>query len=227
MEDCYHRGNRGHATQMRISSKPFQQFAQALFEDKDAMNNYVAGIEAVGVPRIFYCQWLPESTESDKQTKEIIIKNYPNCCFNHRVGLPTRKFETDNATPENIEVPLTGTNRRQIENYDNNKKYSEDKCRGSGTTELLTIRKMIFKYAVMNILKNRKCVIVPGTSGKLAMEISTRIKAVCDRIPQVYLKIPTSRHPMEFLFKSGGRINLTSATADAIRGWGKRGGHHT
>lgn len=168
----------------------------------------------IGVPRIFYCGWI-----ENKKDRKTIQKQYPNCCFNHRVGLPTRKWEGDDEKPEEIPVPLTPTNKRQIENYNKHKKYSENKCRGSGTTEILTIRWMIFKYGVLNETPNRKCVIVPGTSGKLTVEISTRIKAICDKIPQIYDRIPTSQKPMEFQFVKGGRIVLTSATADAIRGW--------
>jgi hypothetical protein len=199
---------------MRLSSKPFKQFAETYFEGKNAIHNYISGMQDIGIPRIFYCEWIED--EKDKKT---IQKNYPNCCFNHRIGLPTRKWEGDAEEPEEIPVPLTGTNRRQIENYNKYKKYSENKCRGSGTTEILTIRWMIFKYGVLNEMANRKCVIVPGTSGKLTLEISTRIKAICDKIPQIYDTIPTSIRPMDFSFKTGGRIVLTSATADAIRGW--------
>lgn len=171
-------------------------------------------MQEIGIPKIFYCEWI----ENKKDRKEIQT-HYPNCCFNHRIGLPTRKWEGDDEQPEEIPVPLTPTNKRQIENYLKHKKYSENKCRGSGTTEILTIRWMIFKYGVLNITPNRKCVIVPGTSGKLTMEISTRIKAICDKIPQIYDRIPTSIRPMEFSFNTGGRIVLTSATPDAIRGW--------
>lgn len=199
---------------MRLSSKPFKQFAEIYFEGKNAIHNYITGMQEIGIPKIFYCEWI-----DDKKDREIIQKNYPNCCFNHRVGLPTRKWEGDEEKAEDIPVPLTPTNRRQIENYNKYKKYSENKCRGSGTTEILTIRWMIFKYAVLNITPNRKCVIVPGTSGKLTVEISTRIKAICDKIPQIYERVPTSNKPMEFAFRTRGRIVLTSATADAIRGW--------
>ena len=204
---------------MRLSSKSFKQFAEVYFEGKNAIHNYTMGVNEIGIPKIFYCEWLPNVKKQDKKDKITIQKNYPNCCFNHRIGLPTRKWEGDEKQIEEIPVPLTPTNRRQIENYLKHKKYSENKCRGSGTTEILTIRWMIFKYAVLNITPNRKCVIVPGTSGKLTVEISTRIKAICDKIPQIYDKIPTSQRPMEFQFKTGGRIVLTSATADAIRGW--------
>lgn len=199
---------------MRLSSKPFRIFADTYFEGKNAIHNYISGMQEIGIPKIFYCEWI-----EDKKDREEIKTHYPNCCFNHRIGLPTRKWEGDEEQPEEIVVPLTQTNRRQIENYIKHKKYSENKCRGSGTTEILTIRWMIFKYAVLNITPNRKCVIVPGTSGKLTMEISTRIKAICDKIPQIYDRIPTSLRPTEFSFNTGGRIVLTSATADAIRGW--------
>ena len=171
-------------------------------------------LATVPIPTIFYCEWI-----NKKKERVAAQKNYPNCCFNHRVGLPTRKWEGDEEKLEEILVPLTPTNKRQIENYERHKKYSENKCRGSGTTEILTIRYMIFKYAVLNTTENRKCVIVPGTSAKLTMEISTRIKSICDKIPQIYGKIPISNKPTEFHFRSGGRIVLTSATADAIRGW--------
>ncbi len=204
---------------MRLSSKPFKQFAETYFEGKNAIHNYLSGMQEIGIPRIFYCEWLPAKTTQEKKDKRTIKKNYPNCCFNHRVGLPTRKWEGDDETPEDIVVPLTPTNRRQIENYERHKKYSENKCRGSGMTEILTIRWMIFKYAVLNTTTNRKCVIIPGTSGKLTVEISTRIKAICDKIPQIYDRIPTSQRPVDFLFTTGGRIVLTSATPDAIRGW--------
>lgn len=204
---------------MRLSSKTFKNFAETFFEGKDAIHNYISGINQTGIPKIFYCEWLPEKSKQQKKDKGIIQKNFPNCCFNHRVGLPTRKWEGDTEKVEEIPVPLTPTNKRQIENYEKHKKYSENKCRGSGTTEILTIRWMIFKYAVLNTTTNRKCVIVPGTSGKLTVEISTRIKAICDKIPQIYEKIPNAARPMEFSFATGGRIVLTSATADAIRGW--------
>jgi len=199
---------------MRLSSKKFKGFSETYFEGKNAVQNYISGMQEIGVPRIFYCHWI-----ENKKDRIAIQKHYPNCCFNHRVGLPTRKWEGDDESPEEIPVPLTATNRRQIENYQNHKKYSENKCRGSGMTEILTIRWMIFKYGVLNVTQNRKCVIVPGTSGKLSQEISVRIKSICDKIPQIYERIPASNKPVEFPFATGGKIVLTSATPDAIRGW--------
>lgn len=204
---------------MRLSSKPFKTFADTYFEGKNAIHNYIAGMQQIGIPRIFYCEWLDETTPRERKEKEIVKSHYPNCCFNHRVGLPTRKWEGDVEKPEEIPVPLTHHNKRMMDHYHKHKKYSMNKCRGSGASEILTIRYMIFKYAVLNEGENRKCMILPGTSSKLSHELSTRIKAICDKIPQVYDKIPTSLHPVEFQFKTGGRIMLMPATADAIRGF--------
>ena len=161
-----------------------------------------------------------------KTDKELKDDTNGQCCFNHRVGLPTRKWETDEGSSETIPVELTPFNFRMMKNYFLHRKYSQNKCRGSGASEILTIRYMIFKYAVLAKEKNRKCIILPGTSSKLSDEFSTRIKAVCDKIPQIYRRIPTSDKPKEFRFKKGGRIILTSATPDADRGFENVGDIH-
>ena len=152
--------------------------------------------------------------------KELIDDPEGRCCFNHRVGLPTRKWESDEGNTEVVIVELTHFNHRMMKNYFKHRKYSKNKCRGDGTTEILTIRWNVFKYGVLHNVKNRKCVILPGTSSKLTNEISTRIKALCDKIPQIYKHgIPNSEAPTKFYFKTGGRIELTSATPDADRGY--------
>jgi len=134
--------------------------------------------------------------------------------------MPTRKWESDIGKTEVIVVELTHFNRRMMENYHKHRKYSKNKCRGDGTTEILTVRWNIFKYGVLDTVKNRKCVIMPGTSSKLSNEISTRIKAICDKIPQIYkYGIPNAEAPLKFHFATGGRIELTSATPDADRGY--------
>lgn len=185
--------------------------------------------DLVPIPHRFYCHWmLPgDQKQFDSKThKELINDKEGRCCFNHRVGLPTRKWETDTATVDTIPVELTHFNLRMMRNYFRHRKYSQNKCRGSGASEILTIRYMIFKYAVLTTEKNRKCIILPGTSQKLSNEFSTRIKTICDRIPQIYKKIPTSDKPVEFMFKTGGRIILTSATPDADRGFENVGDIH-
>jgi hypothetical protein len=162
----------------------------------------------------------------DEKGKELKNDKDGQCCFNHRVGLPTRKWETDVGSTETIPVELTAFNFRMMKNYFLHRKYSQNKCRGSGASEILTIRYMVFKYAVLTTEKNRKCIVLPGTSSKLSDEFSTRYKAICDRIPQVYRRVPTSEKPKEFIFKTGGRIILTSATPDADRGFENVGDIH-
>lgn len=175
------------------------------------------------IPKRFYCHWkLPGDEIQYGKNKKEIIDDFKDgqCCFNHRVGMPTRKWESDVGTVEVVVVELTPFNRRMMENYFKHRKYSKNKCRGDGTTEILTVRWNVFKYGVLANVKNRKCVIMPGTSSKLSNEISTRIKALCDRIPQIYKNgIPNSAAPLKFLFKTNGRIELTSATPDASRGY--------
>jgi len=179
------------------------------------------------IPQRFYCHWLlpNDVIQYDKNGKEIVDDLVTGqCCFNHRVGLPLRKWEKDDGTVEEIPVELTHFNRRMMLNYFKHRKYSKNKCRGDGTTEILTVRWNIFKYGVMNLTKNRKGVIMPGTSSKLSNEISTRIKALCDKIPQIYKDgIPNADAPTKFNFKTDGRIELTSATPDATRGYENTG----
>ncbi len=186
---------------------------------------YVISIkkDQLSIPKRFYCHWkLPvDEIQYDKNGKEI-VDDYKEgqCCFNHRVGLPTRKWESDVGKTEVIVVELTHFNRRMMKNYFRHRKYSKNKCRGDGTTEILTVRWNIFKYGVLDNVKNRKGIIMPGTSSKLTNEISTRIKALCDKIPQIYMQgIPNSIAPAKFHFKTGGRLELTSATPDADRGY--------
>jgi len=184
--------------------------------------------DSVAVPRRFYCHWmLPgDKIQYDEKGKELKNDKDGQCCFNHRIGLPTRKWETDIGISETIPVELTSFNFRMMKNYFLHRKYSQNKARGSGASEILTIRYMIYKYAIIVNERNRKCIILPGTSSKLSDEFSTRIKAICDRIPQIYRRIPTSDKPKDFRFKSGGRIILTSATPDADRGFENVGDIH-
>lgn len=189
----------------------------------DTQYTIIAKKDLLPIPKRFYCGWkLPgDIIQYDENNKEI-IRDYEKgqCCFNHRVGLPTRKWESDAGKTEVITVELTHFNHRMMKNYFRHRKYSKNKCRGDGTTEILTVRWNVFKYGVLDNVKNRKGVILPGTSSKLSNEISTRIKVLCDRIPQIYLSgIPDSLAPHKFNFKTGGRIELTSATPDADRGY--------
>ena len=194
---------------------------ETLYEARTGLKYSFQKKDTLQIPRRFYCHWtLPNDEIQYKKGKELIDDPDRNCCFNHHVGLPTRKWETDQATTEVIPVPLTHFNYRMMRNYFKHRKYSQNKCRGSGASEILTIRYMIFKYGVMNNIPNHKCIIMPGTSSKLSNEFSVRIKEICDRIPQIYKDGvgPNSTAPKEFPFKKG-KIILTSATPDASRGF--------
>ena len=176
------------------------------------------------VPRRFWCHWLMpgDEVQYDGKGKEIQDDiGEGKCCFNHRIGLPTRKWESDEGKAEAVPVPLTRFNRRMMDNYHAHRKYSQNKCRGSGASEILTIRYMVYKYGVLPAGENRKCIIIPGTSSSLSSELGQRIKGVCDTIPHIYA-VDGSRgsiRPREFRFRTGGRIILTSATPDADRGF--------
>lgn len=177
--------------------------------------------EQAEIPHRFYCKWplLPGDSKQYRDGKELIEDPHGLCCFNCFIGLPTRKWEED-IGKEPIPVPLTNFNYRMIKNYFKHKKYSQNKCRGSGASEILTIRYMIYKYGVLPNTKNRKCIIMPGTSSKLSTEFSLRIKEICDRIPWIYANQNKKvLKPMDFDFATGGRILLTSATPDASRGF--------
>ena len=53
------------------------------------------GFKQIKFPLTFYCDWLPANNQSEKLWKEKVKKEFPNCCFNHRVGLPTLKYEDE------------------------------------------------------------------------------------------------------------------------------------
>ena len=206
---------------MEITNKQLDSASQQILHVK--AEDHANSSKQLAIPRRFWCHWkLPiDEIQYDEDGKELIDDPNNQCCFNHRVGLPTRKWETDVGTVEVIYVELTHFNRRMMQNYFKHRKNSKNKCRGDGTTEIKTVRWMVFKYGVMNTVKNHKCVIMPGTSSKLTNEISTRIKALCDKIPQIYLGgvTPKSLAPQKFEFATRGRIELTSATPDADRGY--------
>ncbi len=203
---------------MRPTQKLAKLSALTILGNDNPLLNHMEGMEAVGVPRIYYCDWLPEHSTEEFAVKEKIKSNYPNCCFNHMVGLPTIKFETDDENQESDPIELMGFNRRMLDNYHNHKRLSQNKCRGSGSSEMFTVRYMVFKYGVMNTIYNHKCLISAGTRLAAALEFSKRAKYLCDKIPQIYESIPINDAPETIRFKTGGRIIYLPANASAIRG---------
>jgi hypothetical protein len=172
------------------------------------------GLKHIELPTTFYCEWLPEATQTQRLRKEGIKKYYPNCCFNHKVGLPTLKYEDEEFESEGI--PLNNYEKRIIENYEKNLYYAQNKCRGAGATELKTVRHNAFKYC-LNEIPGRKCLVVAGINQDVANIMLGRIKELLDRIPEIYLIPPRSDTPHEIFLKGGGMILSIPARANALR----------
>mgnify|MGYP001592907939 CR=1 FL=1 len=187
------------------------------FETVTNIDGKITMARKLGYPEVFYCEWLPGTTKEELEAKIAQMEKYPKCCFNHVVGLPTIKFDDEGVESEPL--PLMGFSKRMLDAYLNNLKYSQNKCRGSASSEVISVRYMVFKYAFMNLITNHKAVILPGTSSKLSDEFSIRIKEICDKIPEFMSVIPDSPKPKEFNFKSTGRIILSPASVNAIRGF--------
>ena len=203
---------------MFLSRPQTRKFITQYLGNEDTVSRYLLGIKEVGVPRIFYCEWLPEGNAQERAIKKDIIGKAPNCCYNHRVGLPELKFEGDTDTVEPKRIPLMGFNQRMLNNYHSHKRLSQNKCRGSGSSEMLNVRWQTFKYAVLNKVQNHKCIVAAGTRQASAVEFLTRMKPLLDAIPSVYDEIPSTETPSQYKFKAGGRILAFPASPSAIRG---------
>ena len=197
---------------------------KALIESDNLADEILASVNGkqtmakrLGYPEIFYCEWMDDDTKEKLEKKIAQMELYPKCCFNHVIGLPTVKFDDEGIESEPL--PLMGFSKRMLDNYQKHLKYSQCKCRGSASSEVISIRWLVFKYAWMNLIPHHKAVILPGTSSKLADEFSIRIKELTDKIPEFMHIIPDSPKPKEFNFKSTGRIILSPASVNAIRGF--------
>jgi len=171
------------------------------------------------IPTLFYCGWLPNLTEEQIKIKKEVKSCYPYCCFNHLVGLPTIKYEDEYGTivGESQPVPLWPYEKEMIERYENTHYYAQNKCRGAGATEILTVRHMAYKY-ITTAIKDRKCLIITGTNQYAAKKIMYRIKNLCDKISFVYKSIPKSETPTEINFRNGMIIAIP-ANPDDIRSY--------
>ena len=171
------------------------------------------------IPALFYCGWLENQTEQQTQLKQQIQSCHPYCCFNHLVGLPTIKYEDEfgNVIDQSQPVPLWPYEKQMITRYDKTNYYAQNKCRGAGATELITVRYMAYKY-ITTPIKDRKCLIVAGTNLDAAKVIMHRIKEICDKIPFVYKVAPKSSNPAELYFKNGV-IMAIPANPDDIRSY--------
>ena len=175
-------------------------------KNKSALQKYP--IREVDIPDQFYCEWI-----TDPKLKADYQKRYPFCCWNHWFGLPTTKFDDDNKSEGN---PLNEYQKRIIENYASTNYYAQNKCRGAGTSELLTVRYNAFKYmSTKNV--GRKSLVIAGINVDLAKLLLHRIKVLCDIHPEVYRFPPKSDHPNQIYFAQGGSIWALPANPDSVR----------
>lgn len=192
----------------------YRTAADFIIREKEIFQTYeVKQVESI--PKIFYCEWLPENNSTEKLTKEKIKAKYPHCCFNHRVGLPTLKFDDGKQSEP---MPLNRYQQRILAIYNSTKKYGQNKTRGSGTSELKTVRWNLFKY-IHTRNRGRKALISAGISEDLSTVFMRRIKELCDRIPEVYLFEPKSDQPTEIFLRQGGILKAVPASANAIRSY--------
>lgn len=171
--------------------------------------------EVKAIPSLFYCGWLPESTDEERRIKIETLTLNPNCCFNHFIGLPTLKFE-DPETHEEYEsdpVPLYEYEHQIIHDVEKYQFYALNKSRGIGATELI-IRHILFR-AVFNTVPDRKWLVVAGIRMEHSREFLHRIKNLADKIPWIY-KVQPTEYPTN-LFVNESIIKALPADSRTIR----------
>lgn len=188
-------------------------------EEQLATQKQEVSEEKLFVPALFYCRWLPEKTEKEKKIKKSVQDCYPNCCFNHRVGMPTITYRDPDSGREWQSDPIefAGYEKSIIESLELVNYWASCKCRGAGESELITVRRMAYKYAVECRIPDRKCLISAGTSRSLADGFIYRIKQLTDKISFVYKIKPKTATPAELFFQFG-LIKSVPADEDAVRG---------
>lgn len=129
------------------------------------------------------------------------------------VGLPTKKFEDDT---DSGPTPLFSYQKRILNKYRESHYYAQNKCRGAGTSELLTVRWNAFKMMTAKSI-GRKSLVIAGVNLDQAKIFMNRIKTLCDKIPKCYLFEPRSEFPTQIFFKQGGSIWALPASVNAVR----------
>jgi hypothetical protein len=191
--------------------------------NKDLKNEAKNAIKEIGrdqlrkkpLPGLEYCGWI-----KDEKMRDIVSKYYPNCCFNHRVGLPkipSRDKESGEVI-ESVTPELYPYEKEIIDRYESNSYYALNKVRGAGATEMLAVRHMAFKYAVQNTIPERKAIIIGGPNHENSIKILTRIVLLLKPFDFVFERMPSDISPTELVFKNGGRILALPANPNASRG---------
>lgn len=166
-----------------------------------------------------YCGWLPEQTIPQRRLKSTVQAAYPYCCFNHQIGLPKKKFKDEfDVDRESDPIDIYDYEKNIIENYDREKYYALNKVRGAGITEVLAVRHMAYKYAVINKILGRKYVLAAGINLSLSVGILRRMVELLKPFPFVYKEMPNITNPKRILFKGGGEAIALPADPNASRG---------
>lgn len=167
------------------------------------------------LPALEYCGWI-----NDNKTRDIVQECYPDCCFNHRIGLPktTIRDKKSGITYESGPVELYPYEKEIIDRYESNSYYALNKVRGAGATEILAVRHLAYKYAIQNTIPGRKAIIIAGINHKLAITILNRIIKLLEPFDFVFEEIPSSTAPTRLAFRNGGKILALPAEPYAPRG---------
>ena len=184
------------------------------------------------MPALEYCRNIPDDEEiliRDKKGKIIkrlnakqeVMSCYPDCCFNHRIGMPRLTYEDEERGIywESDPIEFSEYEEEMVREYESGNFYALNKCRGAGATERLTVRHMLYKYAVTNTSKERKCLICGSISLTISKNFTHRIKMLSDMVPFLYKEKPQSDFPRELFYKSGGQIIAIPAEEDAFRSY--------
>ena len=176
-------------------------------------------------PALEYCRTLPSKTKKEKKIKKQVMDCYPNCCFNHRIGMPTITYEDPEKQIqwESDPIEFSAYEEEMVNEYESTHFFAENKCRGAGASERLTIRHMLYKYAVENRTLERKCLICGSISITISKNFTHRIKLLADKVPFLYKEKPNSDFPRELFFAQGGQIIAIPAEEDAFRSYDKVG----
>lgn len=171
-------------------------------------------------PALEYCGWLPESTPQERKIKKEVQSCKPYCCYNHRIGLPKIVYE-DPETHQQWEsdpIELYDYERKIIENYETHRYFGLNKIRGAGISEVLVVRHLSYKYAVINTIKDRKGLVMAGINKKVAVGLLYRIVQLLKPFPFTYRELPNEENPDILKFRGGGVIMALPAAINAARG---------
>lgn len=133
-----------------------------------------------------------------------------------------RRVYRDPETNEEVEgeyMEFYPYQKKIIDLYESSRYYGQNKVRGSGTTELLAVRHMAYKYAVRNRIEGRKYYLAAGTIQQAAVKIFKRIIRLLKAYSNIaYKKIPKVANPTYIEFAGGGEAHAMASTPNVARG---------